>query len=384
MTGQTLEDNRETILKSAFEEINDFEKEYDWLENFNILLKALSIRDSYTEGHSRRVAIYSYLIGKELGFDREKLSRIYAAAFLHDIGKIGIPDAILLKPYSLTSLERKLVEEHPILGYELLRSYNFPVVLDVVLKHHERLDGKGYPLGIRDIPLTVNIVSIADVFDALTTDRPYRKALSLEETLSIIEKDTGKAFYPEVVEAGIKVLEGVGVLDIFRGSLLTEDLESFRKEAFFTDVITGLLTFSRWKERLSSLQDRNDIVYVAFDIKGLLLINLTKGWEKGDEILGDIGHELLKSGIGSFCRFAGGTFLGVISKKELSKVQKIINTVSSRNHITIYEAVVEDVDNKSIEEIVAVLVKKLRERKKFFSSKGGIEKLLRGKWRRGF
>ena len=272
MTGQTLEDNRETILKSAFEEINDFEKEYDWLENFNILLKALSIRDSYTDGHSRRVAIYSYLIGKKLGFGREKLSRIYAAAFLHDIGKIGIPDAILLKPYSLTSLERKLVEEHPILGYELLRSYNFPVVLDVVLKHHERLDGKGYPLGIRDILLTVNIVSIADVFDALTTDRPYRKALFLEEALSIIEKDNGKAFYPEVVEAGIKVLEKVGVLDVFRGSLLTEDLEKFRKEAFFTDVITGLPTFSKWKEKVIEAHSQNgngdDMVYVAFDIKG--------------------------------------------------------------------------------------------------------------------
>ena len=245
---------KETILKRVFKEISELEKEHKWLENFNILLKSLSLRDSYTEGHSRRVAIYSYLIGKELGFEREKLSRIYAAAFLHDIGKIGIPDAILLKPYSLTSLERKFMEKHPLLGYELLKDYDLPVVLDIVLKHHERLDGKGYPLGIKDIPLSVNVVSVADVFDALTTDRPYREALSLEKTLSIIEKDTGKAFYPEVVEAGIKILQKVGVLDIFRGSLLTEDLEKFRKEAFFTDVITGLPTFNKWKEKVIALQ----------------------------------------------------------------------------------------------------------------------------------
>ncbi|GAB6077301.1 HD-GYP domain-containing protein [Desulfurobacterium crinifex] len=373
-------EGREATLKIVFEEINEFEKEHEWLKNFNILLKALSLRDSYTEGHSRRVAIYSYLIGKELGFEREKLSRIYAAAFLHDIGKIGIPDAILLKPYSLTSLERKLIERHPLLGYELLKDYDFPVILDIVLKHHERLDGKGYPLGIKDIPFSVNIVSVADVFDALTTDRPYRKALSLEETLSIIEKDSGKAFYPEVAEAGIKILQKVGVLDIFRGSLLTEDLEKFRKEAFFTDVITGLPTFSKWKEKIASLQDRNDIVYVVFDIKGLLLINLTKGWEKGDEILGNIGDELQRKRVGEFCRFTGGTFLGVVLKKNFFKFQGVLNDISTKNQITIYEADLEGKTVKSIEEIVAVLIKRLREKKKF-STKGGLEKLIRKRWR---
>ena len=346
-------------------------------------------RSKETGNHVKRVAEYSYFLAKGVGLSEDDAQSLKLASPMHDIGKVASPDAILKKPARFTPEEFEIMKTHAQLGYEMLKMSHRPILHTasiVAYEHHEKYDGTGYPRGIsgENIHIYGRITAIADVFDALTTERPYRKALSLEETLSIIEKDTGKAFYPEVVEAGIKVLEGVGVLDIFRGSLLTEDLESFRKEAFFTDVITGLLTFSRWKERLSSLQDRNDIVYVAFDIKGLLLINLTKGWEKGDEILGDIGHELLKSGIGSFCRFAGGTFLGVISKKELSKVQKIINTVSSRNHITIYEAVVEDVDNKSIEEIVAVLVKKLRERKKFFSSKGGIEKLLRGKWRRGF
>jgi len=369
---------KETILKRVFKEISELEKEHKWLENFNILLKSLSLRDSYTEGHSRRVAIYSYLIGKELGFEREKLSRIYAAAFL----QIGIPDAILLKPYSLTSLERKFMEKHPLLGYELLKDYDLPVVLDIVLKHHERLDGKGYPLGIKDIPLSVNVVSVADVFDALTTDRPYREALSLEKTLSIIEKDTGKAFYPEVVEAGIKILQKVGVLDIFRGSLLTEDLEKFRKEAFFTDVITGLPTFNKWKEKVIALQGRSDIVYVAFDIKGLLLVNLTKGWDKGDEILGNIGNELQKRKVGEFCRFTGGTFLGLVSKKDFFKFKELLNDISTKNHITIYETALEERNNsnRSIEEIVAVLIKKLKEKKRF-STKGGLEKLVRRHWR---
>lgn len=374
--------SKEVLLKEVFEEINKLERGQKWLENLNILLKALSIRDSYTEGHSRRVAIYSYLIGKELGLDREKLSKIYIGAFLHDIGKIGIPDAILLKPTPLTSTERKLVERHPILGYELLKEYDFPFILNIVLKHHERLDGKGYPLGIdyRKIPFTVSIVSVADVFDALTTDRPYRKALSLEETLSIIERDSGKAFYPEVVEAGIKVIKKVGVLDIFRGSLLTEDLERFRKEAFFTDVVTGLPTFGRWKEKFTVTYKGTDIAYVAFDIKGLLLINLARGWEKGDEILGDIGHELQRNRIGNFCRFTGGTFLGIVSRKDLSKFREVLNTISVKHRITIHEVTLERKSVRSVEELVAILIKKLKEKKEL-SVKGGLEKLVRRRWR---
>ena len=383
---EQLAESKETVLKRIFEEIHELERGQKWLENFGILLKALSIRDSYTEGHSRRVAIYSYLIGKELGFDRGKLAKIYAGAFLHDIGKIGIPDAILLKPIPLTLVERKLVEKHPILGYELLKGHDFPFILNIVLKHHERLDGKGYPLGIdyRKIPLTVNIVSLSDVFDALTTDRPYRKALFLEEALSIIEKDSGKAFYPEVVEAGMKVLEKVGVLDVFRGSLLTEDLEKFRKEAFFTDVITGLPTFSKWKEKVIEAYTQNgngsDMVYVAFDIKGLLFINLTKGWEKGDEVLGSIGQELQKRNMGSFCRFTGGTFVGIIPRRSLSGFREVINTLSTRYHITIHEVVIERIRFRTVEELVAVLVKKLKE-KKNISTKGGLEKLVRRRWR---
>lgn len=375
--------SKEVLLKEVFEEINRFEREQKWLTNFNILLKALSIRDSYTEGHSRRVAVYSYLIGKELGFDKEKLSKIYTGAFLHDIGKIGIPDAILLKPIPLTSIERKLIEKHPVLGYELLKSFDFPVILNIVLKHHERLDGKGYPLGIdyKKIPLTVNIVSVADVFDALTTDRPYRKALSLEETLSIIERDSGKAFYPEVVEAGIKVIKKVGVLDVYRGSLLTEDLEKFRRDAFFTDLTTGLSTFNRWKKIFAAVHGRNDIVYVAFDIKGLLFINLTKGWEKGDEILGDIGQELQKNRIGDFCRFTGGTFLGIVSRKEFSKFREVLNIISIKHRITIHEVTLERKSVGSVEELVAILIKKLREKKKLSLTSGGLEKLVRRRWR---
>jgi len=378
---EQLVEGKETLLSRIFEEIHELEKEQKWLGKFDILLKALSIRDLYTEGHSRRVAIYSYLIGKEFGLDKRKLFRLYVGGILHDIGKIGIPDAILLKPIPLTLVERKLVEKHPILGYELLKEkeYEFPFILSIVLKHHERLDGKGYPSGIdyKKIPLTVNIVSIADVFDALTTDRPYKKALSLEETLSTIEEDSRKAFFPEVVEAGIKVFKKIGVLDIYRDSLLTEDLEKFRKEAFFTDVVTGLPTFSRWKEKFAAIHKEDDIAFVAFDIKGLLFINLSRGWEKGDEILGDIGRELQKNKLGDFCRFTGGTFLGIVSRRDLSKFLKVLNIISGKHRIMIHEVILKRKSIESVEKLVAILVKKLREKKSVSFTSGGIEKLVR-------
>lgn len=380
---EQLEKSRESILKEIFNEINRIERKKPWFSNFNILLKALSIRDSYTEGHSRRVALYSYLIAKEMGFDEDTLSRLYVGAFLHDIGKIGIPDAILLKPTRLTPIERKLVEKHPILGYELLKDFKFPLVLSIVLKHHERIDGKGYPLGVdqREIPITVNIVGLADVFDALTSERPYRKALPLEEVIHILESDSGKAFYPEVVEVGVKVLRRIGVLDIFRGSLLTEDLEKFRKEAFFTDVVTGLPVFSRWKDAVEALGRKENIVFVAFDIKGLLLINLTRSWEKGDEILSDIGSELRSRRLGYFCRFTGGTFLGVIRRERLSELRELISEISAKHNITIHDVAVEKKNFKSPEELIALLIRKLREKKEFTFSSGGMRKLLRRRWR---
>ena len=373
---------RERFLRQVFEEIQKIEEENTWFSSFSVLLKALSIRDSYTEGHSKRVAVYSFLIGKVLGLSDKILERIYIGAFLHDIGKIGIPDAILLKPTVLTPIEKKLVQKHPVLGFELLkdRKKNLPCVLDIILKHHERLDGSGYPLGLtyKEIPYYVNIVSIADVFDALTTERPYKAALSLDKALSVIKEDKGKAFYSEITEVALEVLETIGILDIWRDPSLTADLEKFRKEAFFIDLITGLPSFSHWKKALAFSIKRKGICFGILDIKGLLLINLTKGWEEGDRILSDLGSKIRLKGIGSFCRFTGGTFLGVFPCEKTALLKEVVNRVSNKYRVTIYTVIVDsrEVRFDSPEELVALLMKKLRERK-VLTTKGGIEKLIR-------
>ena len=373
---------RERFLRQVFEEIQKIEEENTWFSSFSVLLKALSIRDSYTEGHSKRVAVYSFLIGKVLGLSDKILERIYIGAFLHDIGKIGIPDAILLKPTVLTPIEKKLVQKHPVLGFELLkdRKNNLPCVLDIILKHHERLDGSGYPLGLtyKEIPYYVNIVSIADVFDALTTERPYKTALSLDKALSVIKENKGKAFYSEITEVALEVLETIGILDIWRDPSLTADLEKFRKEAFFIDLVTGLPSFSHWKKALAFSIKRKGICFGILDIKGLLLINLTKGWEEGDRILSDLGSKIRLKGIGSFCRFTGGTFLGVFPCEKTALLKEVVNRVSNKYRVTIYTVIVDsrEVRFDSPEELVALLMKKLRERK-VLTTKGGIEKLIR-------
>ena len=191
------------------------------------LLKALSLRDRITGEHSWKVAVYSTLIADTLGIDEELTTNIYVGALFHDIGKIGIPDAILLKKGRINLLERETIKNHPIYGYEILKNFNMPIVKNILLKHHERIDGKGYPLGVnyREIPFYVNIVSICDVFDALTEKRPYRDPMPMEKVLSILEEESGKAFYPEIVDVAVSTFSKVGKIDLWTIEKILCELE---------------------------------------------------------------------------------------------------------------------------------------------------------------
>jgi cyclic di-GMP phosphodiesterase len=150
------------------------------------LAQTIETRDAYTEGHCKRLARYGVMLGHELGFDNEELAVLERGGFLHDIGKIGIPDAVLLKPAAFTHQEYEVVKQHTIIGDRLcsqLRSLGR--VREIVRHHHERLDGSGYPDGLRGdgIPLTAQIIGIVDVYDALTTVRPYKKAVEESRAL---------------------------------------------------------------------------------------------------------------------------------------------------------------------------------------------------------
>jgi cyclic di-GMP phosphodiesterase len=169
---------------------------------------AIDLRDNDTAGHSQRVCSYSLEIARAMGWSEEKLGNLAKGAHLHDIGKLGIPDGILLKPGSLTTDERKLMQRHVLIGYDLVKDISFLAdAAEIVLNHHERYDGGGYPRGLKgdEILPSARIFAVADSFDAITSDRPYRRASSFEAGLQIIRGCSGTQFDPRVVSAFLSV-----------------------------------------------------------------------------------------------------------------------------------------------------------------------------------
>ena len=171
---------------------------------------ALEAKDAYTEGHSRRVEQYATLLAKELKFSHKQIEILQLAALFHDVGKIGVPDSILEKEGRLTEEEWKVIQKHPETGVHILENiYNYPGMRDIVLCHHERYDGKGYPQGLggEEIPLAAYVLGVADAFDAITSDRPYRKGMSLEKAEQILREESGKQFHPKAAEGMIRLLQ---------------------------------------------------------------------------------------------------------------------------------------------------------------------------------
>jgi putative nucleotidyltransferase with HDIG domain len=171
--------------------------------------KALELRDKETEGHSQKVTELTIRIARAIGLKKDELVNIRRGALLHDIGKMGIPDNILFKPGPLTVDEWAIMKQHPTYAFHLLSPIAFlHPALDIPYCHHEWWDGSGYPRGLKgeEIPLSARIFSIIDVWDALLSDRPYRKAWSKDRAISYIQDMSGKQFDPFVVDVFMKVI----------------------------------------------------------------------------------------------------------------------------------------------------------------------------------
>lgn len=174
------------------------------------LSHALDLRDRETEGHSRRVTEVTIRLAQALDVDEQEITHIRRGALLHDIGKIGIPDSILHKPDTLTEEEWVIMRQHPRFAYEMLSSIEYlRPALTIPYNHHERWDGTGYPRGLKgeDIPMSARLFAIADVWDALTSNRPYRTAWTKEQALTYIREQSGKHFDPSVVDLFFRVIE---------------------------------------------------------------------------------------------------------------------------------------------------------------------------------
>ena len=186
-----------------------------FLRTLESLAQALEARDDYTRGHSQRVCDVSGMIGKKLGLAPEALEELRIGTILHDIGKIGVPDAILNKPSRLTDEEFTTMRQHPVIGYEICKPLMLSEgVLMIIRNHHEKLDGAGYPDGLKggELPLSLRVVCVADAFDAMSSRRPYRGVMDLRRVVGELSKGAGVQFDPVVVEA-TKDLLFTGALD---------------------------------------------------------------------------------------------------------------------------------------------------------------------------
>jgi putative nucleotidyltransferase with HDIG domain len=203
---QRYEDHLEELVEQRTAELdqalNSLEEAYR--STLKALTTALETRDLETHGHSERVVSYSMRLGREYGLDSQRLKSLEFGSLLHDIGKIGVPDLILRKPAKLTSEEWVLMREHPVHGQQILRGIKFlEGAARVVAQHHEKWDGSGYPLGLSgdDIDICARIFSVADAFDAITSDRVYRKGKPYQTAAQELDEWAGRQFDPKVVEA---------------------------------------------------------------------------------------------------------------------------------------------------------------------------------------
>ena len=173
---------------------------------------ALDLRDKETEGHSQRVTLLALQLAEALGMSKEDLAHLRQGALLHDIGKMGVPDRILHKHGPLTEPEKAIMRQHPVNAYKML----YPIThlrpaLDIPYCHHEKWDGSGYPSGLKgeEIPLAARIFTIIDVWDALRSNRPYRKAWSVKKTITYLQEQAGKSFDPQLVDRFVEILPSI-------------------------------------------------------------------------------------------------------------------------------------------------------------------------------
>lgn len=214
---QDMNKNLETKVRERTRQLDakNLELRTAYIQTIRALAEAIDAKDAYTRGHSERVAVYASRIAGEMKLDKQLIERVYFSGLLHDVGKIGIPDAIITKPAPLDPEERETIKAHPEIGAKILEPVAFlKEIVPCVRHHHEWFDGseRGYPdrLIASAIPLPSRVILVADTVEAMTSDRPYRKALSIDTVVSELDKYSGSQFDPVVVGAFLRLLEREG------------------------------------------------------------------------------------------------------------------------------------------------------------------------------
>ncbi len=214
---QDMNRNLEGKVRERTKQVSEKHQELRiaYIQTIRALSEAVDAKDAYTRGHSERVGVYASKMGRELGLPRELIERVYISGLLHDVGKIGVRDAVITKPDRLTPEEYEEIKQHPEIGARILTPVNFLAdVVECVRHHHEWYDGceRGYPMRLRgdQIPLPSRIILVADTVEAMTSDRPYRKGLDLDVVIRELHKYSGSQFDPTCVDAMLQLLEHEG------------------------------------------------------------------------------------------------------------------------------------------------------------------------------
>lgn len=334
---EIYKDNLEEIVEEKTKSIKELQKEKvkNYQKTLYALIKMIEDRDTYTGGHSLRVANYSKLIAQHMGFDKEKVENIYKAGILHDIGKIAIPDNILLKPGSLEDLEYTIIKEHVTMGVKILNKIPmYDELTKFIEYHHERLDGSGYPHGAKgdEIPIESQILAVSDSFDAMTTNRIYKGRKTIKKALKEINELANIHFLKEVTDAACNVLKDIEIDD----SISQLPITAFEKERFsyfYRDQVTHC--YNEQYLDLVLLQNNKEYNYTylyQIKIHNLNEYNVKYGWQEGNNLLKEISKKLQDMyDTDDIFRIFGDDFI------ILSKVPLEVNDTIILNNIDIKE-----------------------------------------------
>jgi len=326
------------LKTSQLKNMMDFQSEnYD--KTLFSMIEMIEQRDTYTAGHSKRVAEYCKKIAQEMAYDSEECERIHQAAILHDVGKIGTPDSVLLNPSRLNKIEYKLIQEHVEVSYKLLSSIPmFHQLAEIVYSHHERYDGMGYPRGLKgeEISPLARIMIVADAFDAMTTNRIYKARKSVEVAIEELKSLSEKQFHPEVIEKAVIALRDVKV-DENVTQLPKSKLEEERFAYFYKDPLSG--AYNQNYLDVVLMKNSYDLDFKNLDVffvSHFSNYNKKSGWKEGDALLFQIATLLRENvGDGMVFRVFGDDFV-VVSKErtDLSEVLKLLNELFKEKEVS--------------------------------------------------
>jgi len=306
------------------------QKNANYEETILAFVNIIEQRDSYTAGHTLRVAEYCALIAREIGISPDDIHRLEKAAILHDIGKVATPDTILLKPAKLSHLEYELIKQHSEVGADMLEKISIYKDLATIIRyHHSRYDGKGYPRTSSpdDIPLLSHIMIVCDAFDAMTSNRVYRPRKTIDEALNELKAESGTQFHPNIVKAALIVLKDLNINST--SQMPTSELEKRRMAYFFCDSLTELFN----EDYLQTILNTSDHPFKSLNIlelKDFTHYNKKYSWEEGNKIIKNFAQFLKQHYPEAIIiRFHGDDFVVLhkyqvkVEKENISNFEKI-------------------------------------------------------------